>query len=77
MRSDCTKMDYIQQVLKPVVTNMSKNTLQYYSYPLLYQEDGNRIHGLTRAQNLVELKEKLGIWAMNEWPASLRRLQPD
>jgi hypothetical protein len=44
---------------------MGDDTLQYYSYPLLYQEDGNRIHGLTGAQNLVELKEKLGVRAMN------------
>ncbi len=75
-RGGCTKKDYIQQVLKPVVAKMSEDTLQYYGYPLLYQEDGNRIHGLTGAQNLVELKEKLGIRAMNEWPASSPDFNP-
>lgn len=75
-RGGCTKKDYINQVLIPVVAKMSEESLHYYGYPLLYQEDGNRIHGLKGAQNLVELKEELGIRAMNEWPASSPDFNP-
>jgi hypothetical protein len=60
-RGGCTKQDYINQVLVPVVAEVSEEDLQYYGYPLLYQEDGNRIHGLTGAQNLSEFKKGLGI----------------
>ncbi len=75
-RGGCTKKDYIEQVLEPVVAEISEVTLEHYGYPLLYQEDGNRIHGLKGAQNLAELKEELGIRAMNEWPASSPDFNP-
>ena len=51
---------------------MSEETLQYYGYPLLFQEDGNKTHGLKGGNNLIALKEELGIRHIEYWPASSR-----
>ncbi len=75
-RGGCTKKDYIDQVLVAMVVEISEVMLEHYGYSLLYLEDGNRIHGLTGTQNLAELKEELGIRAMNEWPASSPDFNP-
>ena len=44
---------------------MSEELLQLHGYQPLYQEDGNRFHGLKGANDLVELKEELGIHLMD------------
>lgn len=44
--------------------------LEARGFKLLYQEDGNGIHGLKGMNNLRRLKEDLGIHAMHEWPST-------
>ena len=55
-KGECTKQDYIDQVLRPVVASASEDLERYLGYPPLYQEDGNRIHGLKGANNLIAFK---------------------
>jgi hypothetical protein len=75
-RGSCTKEDYVEQVLKPVVAEVSEETRQFYGYPLLFQEDGNKIHGLKGAHSLSELKDDLGIRSMENWPPSSPDFNP-
>jgi len=42
----------------------------------IYQEDGNRIHGLTGPRNLDEVKKALGIRTMERWPPSSPDFNP-
>jgi hypothetical protein len=70
------KKDYIDQVLVPVVAEISEVTLEHYGYSLLYQDDRNCIHGFTGIQDIAELKDELSIQAINEWPASSPDFNP-
>lgn len=62
----CGKDDYINQVLKPVVSSAMKE-LKAREFKLLYQKNGNGIHGLKGMNKLHCLKEDLGIHAIHEW----------
>jgi hypothetical protein len=53
------KADYITEVLKLVAAKVSKESWQSYEYPLLFQEDGNKIHSSKGAKNLSGLTEDL------------------
>ncbi len=75
-KGGCTKEDYVEQVLKPVVAKVSEETQPFYGYPLLFHKDGNKIHGLKGAHSLSELKEDLGIWSMEYWPPSSPDFNP-
>ncbi len=75
-RRGCTKDDNIEQVLVPVVAEISEESRQFYGYPLLFQEDGNKIHGLKGEHSLSELKDDLGIRIMEYWPPSSPDFNP-
>ena len=81
-RGGMTKEDYIRQVLmRHVCHYFSKaNYISPYKNeepgrelgPILFQEDGNRTHGLKGKNNLHDLKKKLNIPLLNDgdWPPS-------
>ena len=73
-RGGMSKEDYIKQVLEPVVSPYFRDEAYVSPYNLivkeygsiLFQEDGNSAHGIANnAENLHELKEKLGIELFN------------
>lgn len=68
-KGECGKDDYINQVLKPVVSSAIKE-LKARGFKLLYQKNGNGIHGLKDMNKLRHLKKDLGIHAMHEWPST-------
>ncbi len=75
-RGGCTKEVYVEQILKPVVAKVSKETWQFYGTPRLFQEDGNKIHSLKGAHSLSELKDNLGLRSMENWPLLSPNFKP-
>lgn len=49
---------------------------KHLGYTPLYQEDGNRIHGLKGANNLIQLKQELALCILDYWLASSPDFNP-
>ncbi len=59
-----------------MVALITEQYLHEWGYLPLYQEDGNRIHGLKGTNNLIDLKEELGIRPLQYWPTSSPDFNP-